>query len=57
MLISPLRQPLNPINPAECRREQFLVDPRLVVESVEVRDGDQFYQIAIPGLVFRQSVK
>ena len=36
------------------RREQFLVDPRPVMKSVEMRGGDQLYQIAITGLVLRQ---
>ena len=36
------------------RREQFLVDPRFVMESVEVRRGNQLHQIAIAGLVLRQ---
>ncbi len=35
-------------------RQEFLIDPRLVVEAVEVRDRDHFYQVAIPDLVFRQ---
>ena len=54
MLISPLRQPLNPINPPRMFREQFLVDPRLVMESVEMRGGDQLHQISVAGLVLRQ---
>ncbi len=54
MLISPLRQPLNPIKPARMRREQFLVDPRLVMEPVEMRRGNQLHEIAITGLVLRQ---
>ena len=36
------------------RREQLLVDPRLVMKSVEMRGGDQLHQVAIAGLVLRQ---
>ena len=36
------------------RREQFLVDPRPVMESVEMRRGNQFYQVAVTGLILGQ---
>ena len=36
------------------RGEQFLVDPRRVVETFEVRSGDQLHEISVTSLVFRQ---
>jgi len=35
-------------------RQQFLVDPRLVMEPVEVRDRDHLHQVAITGFILRQ---
>ena len=36
------------------RRQQFLVDARPIMKSVEMRRRNQLHQIAIAGLVFRQ---
>src|ERR1700681_4501909 len=35
-------------------REKASIDPRFVIESIEVRRGNQLYQIAIAGLVLDQ---
>ncbi len=43
-----------PIKPVGMRGEQFLVDPRLVMQPVEMRGGNQLDEIAITGLVLRQ---
>ncbi len=37
--------------------EQFLVDPRPVVKTIQVRGGNELNQIAITGLVLRQQSK
>ena len=36
------------------RGEQSLVDSRLVMHPVEVRDGDEFYEVAVTGRVLRE---
>ena len=50
-MISPFRHPLSPISPAAWPREQFLVDPRLVVLPVEMRRGDELEQVVVAGII------
>ena len=35
-------------------RKDFLVDPRLVMKSIEMRGGDHLHQVSVAGLVLRQ---
>ena len=39
---------------ARVGRKQFLVDPRLIMEAVEVGGGNELNEIAIPGVILRQ---
>ena len=43
-----------PDQSSRARSEKFLVDPRLVMKTVEVRGRDQFHKIAVTGFVLRQ---
>ncbi len=43
-----------PDQPLRVLREQFLVDARLVIHAVEVRDGDELHEVSVALVVLRQ---
>ncbi len=52
--ISLARQPESAINPSLMLRENFLVDARLVIITLEMRGRGELDQILVAGFIFRQ---